>query len=122
MQSITIGLSFALYVVWMQRQHRWALTFKALTGELVLSGTRGTSSQVSSANAADISSAIGTIANPAPTPQKPILPGVLSPGTNIGGGGGSVVGNQGVSAIANPAPGPSPAPLGGFLQPGSSIG
>ena len=85
MQSYTIGIAFAVYVVWMQRQHRWKLTWQATTGQLVLAGTRGTAAAQSSANPAQISDALNTIANPAPTPQRPVLPGVLTPGANIGG-------------------------------------
>ena len=112
-QSVVIGIAFAFFIVYQQRQKRWGLTFKALTGELVLQGTRGTGSAQSSANPADIGGALGIIANPAPQPQQPILGGVVAPGTNIGGGN-ATAGNQNVGTTVSP--------LGGFLAPGSSIG
>ena len=41
-QSLTIGVSFALFVVWMERKGRWTLFAGALAGDYQIGGTRGT--------------------------------------------------------------------------------
>lgn len=39
-QSPTIGVSFALFVVWMERQGRWSLFASAIAGKYVVADTR----------------------------------------------------------------------------------
>lgn len=40
MQSVTIGLAFALFYVWMERQGRWSLFAQAAAGDYVVKGAR----------------------------------------------------------------------------------
>ena len=40
--NIAIGVSLALFVVWEGRQGGWTDMFQAMTGKLVIVGTRGT--------------------------------------------------------------------------------
>lgn len=62
MTSAIIGLSFALFGVWMQRHGRWSTFFEGLTGQTVITGSRNGS--------ANTTSSTTTNTPPATTPTK----------------------------------------------------
>jgi hypothetical protein len=39
--NITYGITLALFIVWELNKGRWGLFFKAMTGQVVLTGTNG---------------------------------------------------------------------------------
>ena len=48
-QSPTIGVSFAFFVVWMERQGRWTLFMSAIGGKYVVGGSRSGTQTASTA-------------------------------------------------------------------------
>lgn len=80
--SATVGVSFALGIVWMQRQQRWALFLQALTGRWQIVGSR-TSGSVASTGGGSATTpsttvpstpAPGTVGAINPSTGKPIVP------------------------------------------------
>lgn len=81
--SITVGVSAALFVVWMQRHQRWLYFFNALTGRYVIAGSRGTGTTASSSSSTSTAPSTTT---PPKSSSGPTIGGIpLLPKGGIGG-------------------------------------
>lgn len=82
MGNATAFVSLALFVVWMQRQGRWGLFFKSITGQTEIAGSRNDGS------GGAITSPATPLVPPATTPGQPatLIPNAPTtpPGT-VGG-------------------------------------
>lgn len=97
-QSPTILVSFALFVVWMERQGRWTLFFSAITGDAVLTGARGSGTTGSSSGpTGGGNSAVSGNTTPNNAPANSTRNTVVGGGTFVspGGFGHFTIGNGG---------------------------
>ena len=65
MENYTIFASFGLFVVWMQRHHRWSMMLKAMTNKYTVVGSRRAATQaVASSSSGSPSSSHGPTTQP----------------------------------------------------------
>lgn len=76
MINSTIAISFALFIVWMQRHGRWGAFYKAMEGKLELSSRQ--SSTTSSSSSSSGLTSTQKAANKASGGQATSVPGVAS--------------------------------------------
>ena len=88
-QSPTIGVAFALFIVWMERQGRWSLFAKAIGGQYAVAGSRN-SGQGSQQG---INGPGGGVGGQSPTFNQNT--GAANPGTGVASGGGLGPGGSG---------------------------
>ena len=99
-QSPTIGVAFALFIVWMERQGRWSLFAKAIGGQYAVAGSRnsGQGSQQGQ-NAGDTS---GT-----PSTVSPSTPASVAPPNSSRGNAGVGSGQATVPSVGGGPPAPT---------------
>lgn len=78
MVNSTVAISFALFIVWMQRHGRWAAFFKAMEGKLELSSRQGATSGTSSGTSSGGLNSTQQAANKASGGHATSVPGVAS--------------------------------------------
>ena len=105
-QGVTIGASFALFTIWMERQGRWSLFAGAAAGDYVLTGSRTGSPQNP------------TVSGGTTPTQSPANATRVNQGVSEGAGSGqATLGNNAPPTLA-PLPSGAPRPSGGGVQAG----
>lgn len=100
-QSITVGASFALFLVWMERKGRWSLFLASAAGDYQIVGSRqsgGTASNTVSGSTTPAQSPPNATRAGTGAPAQATQPsGGTGPGPTQGGNAGNINPNTGHS-------------------------